>query len=654
MGWTLRTKDDQNNPTLAGGVYGYYITAGRGVYYRYDGSQTRFIVFIADGGRYGLDSVSSVEYKGDILDESDWIFHPGTLPAQIVPFDVSAINTGTDVLTATGHTFANDDLVRFSSKGGDVPTGISRDLKYKISDVSGATFKVKDEAGSSYIDFSDTGSSVIVWKADAGRDDLLQGWPTLVPEVGTTFSNIAYVEGKLPTEFSSSSDPPEWENFRIVGIGRRLMDYDADGNETGLPDPEDIQWLANVALQIVDNYLVNYSGDPTRIDWASWFDLRNDADTLIWQRVLPGTEPTPGGFTAKYYQGTNFTSLIVTRTETTINMGGAATDEPAPGVSGTGFSAIFTGTLVPEFTELYTFTFAQDDEVVMFFDGEEVYNNTMYGTHTFTRNLVAGQSYNIQINWVQQANPLPNPWELRWYWQSASQAYEIVPATAVAPHDEQVRRYEAHMAFPFAVEASEVHERLMDRVPGWDWTDADGKITFLSPDRPIVYTFEFDKMDDDSKPTIVKGTFQKQRRPLSDRRNFLLGQYRDVGQVGFPFQYVQADRENLRQFTNGEPTNDPALQLGVSTRSLAERMLEMEMVFKTDPNHVSQISGGRQSSKIHKCELVRVRYYESQNRKVVDQTYLVTFWAWGVSNSKNDYSLLPVTKPFYADEPVTE
>lgn len=654
MGYVLRTKDDRNNPTLAGGVYGYYITAGRGIYYRWDGSQTRFLIFIADGGKYGLDSISSLEYKGSALDEDDWIFHPGILPAQIVPFNVTGINTSTDVLTATGHTFANNDLIRFGSKSGDTPVGIDRNLKYKVADVSGATFKVKDEAGVSYIDFSDTGTNVIVWKADAGRDDPVQGWPTFVPETASTFSNIAYVEGKLPIAYSDASNPPEWENFRIIGIGRRLMDYDADGNELGLVATEEIRWLANVALQIADNYLVNYSGEPSRIDWTSWFQLKESADQLIWQRVLPGSDPTPGGFTAKYFQNQDYTDLRITRAETTLNMGGAGTDPPAPGVAGTGFSAIFTGTLKPEFSELYTFTFHQDDEVVMFFDGEEVYNNTVYGIHTFTRNLVADQAYNIQINFIQQDNPLPNPWELRFYWQSASQSFEIVPATAVAPQDEQIRRYECHTAFPQAVEASEVHERLMDRVPGWDWTDDEGKIKFLSPDRPVVYTFEFDKMDDDSRPTIVKGTFQKQRRSLAERRNFLLAQYRDVGQTGFPFQYVQADRENLRRFTNGEPSNDPASQLGVSTRSLAERILEMEMVIKTDPNHVSQISGGRQSSKIRKCDLVRIRYYEAQNRKVADQTYLVTFWAWGSSNSKNDYALLPLSTPFYTDEPVTE
>src|SRR6476660_8433869 len=112
MGWILRTKNDVNNPTLPGGVYGKWITIGRGVCYRFDGSRTRYLIFISDGGRYGLDSVASVEYNGNPQAPTDWIFHPGTLPAQIQPVVVSGIDTATDVLTSNSHPFADGVLVR--------------------------------------------------------------------------------------------------------------------------------------------------------------------------------------------------------------------------------------------------------------------------------------------------------------------------------------------------------------------------------------------------------------------------------------------------------------------------------------------------------------------------------------------------------------
>ena len=59
----------------------------------------------------------------------------------------------------------------------------------------------------------------------------------------TTFSNRAYIEGKL-----NITEQPDWSKFRIAGVGRRLMDYDADGNELGIITGK--VNLRNIGLQI--------------------------------------------------------------------------------------------------------------------------------------------------------------------------------------------------------------------------------------------------------------------------------------------------------------------------------------------------------------------------------------------------------------------
>jgi hypothetical protein len=121
---------------------------------------------------------------------------------------------------------------------------------------------------------------------------------------------------------------------------------------------------------------------------------------------------------------------------------------------------------------------------------------------------------------------------------------------------------------------------------------------------------------------------------------------------GFPFVFVQADRPALRDLTNGEPTNDPASDLGVSTRSLAERMGEMEMVLKTDPTHTINVSGSRPSSKLRKNQFVHMSYFDVDGNFVADAKYMVTFRSWGSKDSRNDFSLLPIPDIFYSDEPV--
>jgi hypothetical protein len=558
-------------------------------------------------------------------------------------------------VTDASNPFANGDLVRFGTGEGVLPPEINADTRYKISDRTSGNYKIKDESGSTYINFSTNGTGTIrIWKADAGFDDPDQGLPTFCPEVNTTFSNIAYIEFKLPSGVSSPTDPPDWEDFRIIGTGRRLMDYDDTGAELGVITVADD--LSNLALEVVDNALNNYKVNPLRIDWPSWKTFRDDCDTLIWQRIPPGSDDTPiaGSWSARYYSDVFFTDLVVTTSEATINFSGLGSGAgPAPGVAGQPFSAIFTANIIPLYTELYTLSSPGiDDTIELRIDGVLVMSGSTPSSPSVNFSMVAGQSYAFEVRWQQSGVGGSNPYLIQLKWQSASQALEIIPATAASPTDVQVKRYECHTAFPTATDCAEVHERLMERAPGWDWTDDDGLIKFLPPDRPVVFAFVFDKLDDDSRANFVKDTFQKKRRAITDRKNFLLFRYRDVLKDGFPFVFVQADRPALRDLTNGEPTNDPASDLGVSTRSLAERMGEMEMVLKTDPTHTINVSGSRPSSKLRKNQFVHMSYFDVDGNFVADAKYMVTFRSWGSKDSRNDFSLLPIPDIFYSDEPV--
>ena len=218
-------------------------------------------------------------------------------------------------------------------------------------------------------------------------------------------------------------------------------------------------------------------------------------------------------------------------------------------MAGSGFSVRWVALIEPAFTENYTLTLEHDDQVALYIDGVLILSETVFGTHSVVVPMVAAQLYNVQVDLVQNFFVGVNPWECRLSWQSASQALQIIPASAALSLDRPVKRYENHAAFPIPTEASEVHERLMERVPGWDWTDDNGKIEFLPPDRPVVFSFLLDRSDDDSKATFAKEKFEKKRRALADRNNFLLFRFRDVELTGYPHDHVQADREDLRRFT---------------------------------------------------------------------------------------------------------
>jgi hypothetical protein len=657
--YILRTDQSDTNPTLFGGVYSKYITIGRAIGWYYDGSRTRGIIFISDGGNYGLDSIDSFEYKGSLLTENtDWIFHRGKFASQILPKAVTVDNT-TDTFTSNGHGYSNTNEVRFFAKEGDLPAPLEKEIygqskKYFVRDVTTNTFKVALTSGGTAINITNNGTGdLIVWRANKGFDDPEQGLPSFIPELKTVFNNIAYIEFKLPSGVSVSGEQPDWQDFRVFGIGRRLMEYDNGGSEIGLISGGH-ELLASPALQIIDNLLVNYKVKNERIDFISLNELKTEGNYLIWDRIDPNdVEPADQGFIARYYQDENFTNLVITRLEPTIDMGSAIDDQPAPGVSPNPFSAKWSGTIVAEYSETYTLKLILDNKGKLIVNGQVLIDAPSLGTHTATFTMVAGESYNVEIQLVNAAGGSPNPYEMRFKWSSASQVEEIVPASATIPSDQQVKRYESHTAFS-AVEASEVHERLMERCPGWHWTDDDGTIQFLPPDRLPVFNFKFDKMDDDSVANFVNNSFQKKRRKINDRKNFLLMKYRKVDLTGYPVAYVQIDREELRRFTNGEPSNEPASDLGVTSKSLARRMGEMEMVIKSDPDHLALLDGGRDASKIRKNQLVTISYIEDDDTTITEGRYLVTLHSCGANNDRHSFSLLPIRENFYSDEPVVD
>lgn len=585
----------------------------------------------------------------------DYRFHRGTFTKQIEPFAISNVNDATSVITtALSHLYVNTDLVRFGVTDGVLPAPLSKDLKYQIADKTATTFKVKDAGGGDYIDLTNAGSGdLVVWKADAGWDDPAQGILTYCPEFDSTFSNIAIVEGKLSEAHSHATNPPDWDDFRFAGTGRRLMDYDDEGNELGVilgEDEDEIKLLSLTPLHILDNYFVNYKGKSERVDFASWRDLRDRAEVLIWQRIVTDDTGSVHGATGRYYSDQTFTNLIVARTDLELNWN-FGTTPPAPGMPITNYSIRWNFRQTFEFSEVYTLKFDVDDRVKVWIDGTLVLDAGSVGVHTVTFTAVAEQVYNVQIDFVQETATA----KMIYKWSSASQAEEVVPSDFLFPPDEAVMRFgHASGAFPTPTEASEVHERLMERLPGWDWTDDAGKIVFLPPEREPVFEFRFDREDDDSVANFAYGTFQKKRRPLFDRRNFILGKGRNALLTGYPIFYRQDDRDILRELMGGEPSNDPASELGVCTPSLAERMLQMEMTIKSDPPHTFNISGVHGSSKIRKNQLITVFYYDKDLNFVADATGLVTYHGWGSPQRKNDFTALPVPSPLITDEEVGE
>jgi len=68
------------------------------------------------------------------------------------------------------------------------------------------------------------------------------------------------------------------------------------------------------------------------------------------------------GLTGQYYDAADLTALKATRVDATVNFDWGTTS-PATGVANTTYSVRWSGAVVPQFSELHTFTVTADDGV---------------------------------------------------------------------------------------------------------------------------------------------------------------------------------------------------------------------------------------------------------------------------------------------------
>lgn len=649
MGWVLRRPSDKTNPTLPGGVYYKYITAGIGVFWWHDGLRVRFLVFISDGGRYGMDSVIELVYKGAVIPPTDYKFHPGTLCKQIEPVEISAVNDSTNVITSANHPFQNDNQVRFHARGGSLPAPLTDQRKYFVVNKAKNTFKVSLTSGGAAIDLTSEGSGALtVWKANAGFDDPVQGLPEYCPQTATTFSGICYVEGKLPSAYTDNEEP-DWDAFRIVGIGRKLMDYDDVGDELGLATG---RMLGNPALCAADALIVEYKKPLSRIDWETLYMLRESAPTQVWQRG-DTSQKGAGAIGAYYNYAGGFEpdvetdgTLAVNRCDAAINFNwGSGT--PHDLITGN-FIAVWKFFLKPKYTENYTLSVEHDDGVRLYVDGASVIDNWTIGADTTggTVNLVAGELVECRLEMFETGGNA----KCKLMWESDSQPAQIVPQEALYDGDLEIDRYIISMAFAAPTEASAVFEKILNRCPGWDWTERNGRIVFLAPDRPIVYEFVFDAEDDDVKATFLDKTFEKKRKNRRDRRNLALYSYRNELLYGFPEEFVEKNRPRLRELGGGVPNNDAPADLMVMPRGQAQRIADMDFKLTTDVAYQISLSSQKSSGVATKNSFARVRNWVKGDKRIEDAVCLIE--SVNRQGNKLDFEFIPIVEPFYTDEGV--
>jgi hypothetical protein len=198
---------------------------------------------------------------------------------------------------------------------------------------------------------------------------------------------------------------------------------------------EDYDAVDNGTIDGVSVVEATYYPGPLEYDTTYYWRVETNGPTYgqikgdVWSFQ---TAKEGGGIRGDYYNGMNFETYRLTRTDTQINFTWADGSSPDPLIDADQFSVRWTGQVEAVFTETYTFYTNSDDGVRLWVDGQQLVNN--WTDHSPTENsgtidLVAGQVYDIQMEMYE--NGVGAVAELRW--SSLSTPKQIIPQAALSP-----------------------------------------------------------------------------------------------------------------------------------------------------------------------------------------------------------------------------
>ena len=149
-------------------------------------------------------------------------------------------------------------------------------------------------------------------------------------------------------------------------------------------------------------------------------------------------EGTVNGNTLSASNGPTFSNLLITRTDATVNFDYLVTAWPGAPVNATQFASRWTGEVLPEFSQIYTFYTDVNAAGRLWVNGQLLTNNwphsgytTLSAEYSGTIDLQAGVRYSIVFEHYEVSG---NNAKAKLSWSSANQAKQIIPQTRLFPN----------------------------------------------------------------------------------------------------------------------------------------------------------------------------------------------------------------------------
>ncbi|OGH21641.1 MAG: hypothetical protein A2629_01915 [Candidatus Levybacteria bacterium RIFCSPHIGHO2_01_FULL_41_15] len=147
---------------------------------------------------------------------------------------------------------------------------------------------------------------------------------------------------------------------------------------------------------------------------------------------IPSLPPETSGLSAVYYNNKDFTGRTVSRIDPTINFNWGS-GSPDPSIGSNTFSARWTGKILSQFSETYTFYASTDDGVRLWVGGQLIidnWNEQSVTEKSGTIELAEGEKYDIKMEYFENRKQAVS--ELRF--SSPSIPKQIIPSSLLSPN----------------------------------------------------------------------------------------------------------------------------------------------------------------------------------------------------------------------------
>lgn len=218
------------------------------------------------------------------------------------------------------------------------------------------------------------------------------------------------------------------DGVRIWVNNQLILDKweDQFGEFTSIP----IQLIAGQRYDIRVEYFENRGLATAALKWSSQKQVK---EVVPQSALFPPDKGFGTGLKGEYYHNVDLTNLEFSRTDAVIDFSWEASS-PSPLIDSDTFSAVWTGFVVPKFTDTYTFYMASDDGVRVWVNNQLILNRWKDQASEFASvpiQLNADQRYDIRVEYYENQGVATAALK----WSSSKQSKEVIPQSALYPPD---------------------------------------------------------------------------------------------------------------------------------------------------------------------------------------------------------------------------